>query len=168
MVEPDSDEKTVPPIMVTMDNRPGTREISRSMAPMALNATPVCKSISPISKKRAMGAREKLMALLNSIGMKTRPISPLMNRNVPRILAAKKAKATGRPMNIKTQTVPSRRMSALYHSMTLKSVRTVVVSLDPENPVFSYPEKKFDGQHGEGEGEEGDRYPIGDLQILVR
>jgi hypothetical protein len=117
MVEPDKDEKTVPPIMETMESRPGTREIIRSIAPIALKATPVCSRISPINKNRAIGAREKLIALLNSIGIRTSPMSPFINMNVPRIFAAKKANATGRPKNIAVQTVPRSSIRAKCHSM---------------------------------------------------
>ena len=63
MVEPEREEKTVPPTIETTDKRPGTREIIRSIAPMALKATPVWRSISPIHKNRAIGARLNLMAL---------------------------------------------------------------------------------------------------------
>ena len=63
MVDPESDEKTVPPTIETTASRPGTRAMSRSIAPMALKATPVCRRISPISKNRAIGASENLMAL---------------------------------------------------------------------------------------------------------
>ena len=117
IVEPDSEENTVPPTIDTIERRPGTREIILSMAPIALNATPVCSKISPISKNRAIGASPKFIALLNSIAINTNPISPLINKKVPKTFAAKKAKATGKPRNIATQTVPSINNRAKYHSM---------------------------------------------------
>ena len=51
IVEPESDEKIVPPTIDTMESLPGRREIIRSIAPIALNATPVWSRISPINKK---------------------------------------------------------------------------------------------------------------------
>ena len=98
--------------METTESLPGTRAIIRSIAPMALKATPVWRRISPISRNSGIGARVNLIALWNSAGMNTSPISPLMKRNVPSTLAAKKANATGRPRNIAVHTVPSSRMKA--------------------------------------------------------
>ena len=69
MVDPDRDEKIVPPTIDTTESRPGNLEIIRSIAPIALKATPVCSRISPISKKSAMGVNPKLMAVLNSKAM---------------------------------------------------------------------------------------------------
>ena len=117
IVDPESEEKMVPPTIETTANRPGIREIKRSMALMALKATPVCKRISPIQRNRQMGASVNLIALWNSSGISTRPMSPLMKRNVPRILAAKKANATGSPKNMAVQTVPSSNTRAKYHSI---------------------------------------------------
>ena len=80
IVEPDSEEKIVPPTIETTARRPGTREINLSMEPIALKATPVCNRISPINRNIAIGAKVNLMALLNSIGIITRPMSPLIKR----------------------------------------------------------------------------------------
>ena len=55
IVEPESEEKMVPPTIETTESRPGTRAMSRSIAPIALKATPVCNRISPISRNRAIG-----------------------------------------------------------------------------------------------------------------
>ena len=41
MVEPESEEKIVPPTIATSDSRPGTRAISLSTASIARAATPV-------------------------------------------------------------------------------------------------------------------------------
>jgi hypothetical protein len=41
MVEPEIAENTVPAITATTDRRPGTRQITRSMASIAFIATPV-------------------------------------------------------------------------------------------------------------------------------
>ena len=60
MVEPEIAENTVPATTATTERRPGTRQISRSMASMAFMATPVWKSTSPISTKNGIGVREKL------------------------------------------------------------------------------------------------------------
>ena len=41
MVEPERDEKIVPPVIATSDRRPGTRAINLSMASIARDAIPV-------------------------------------------------------------------------------------------------------------------------------
>ena len=43
-----------------MDSLPGTREIMRSMESMALKASPVWNSTSPIRTNKGMGVKEKL------------------------------------------------------------------------------------------------------------
>ena len=128
MVEPDSEENTVPPTIETTDNRPGTRAIRRSIAPIALKATPVCKRISPINRKSGIGASVNLIALCTSIGISTSPISPLMKSAVPSTLAAKKANATGMPRNMATHTVPSSKIRARYHSIAQKPESDAAVS----------------------------------------
>ena len=61
MVEPEIAEKMVPATTATTERRPGTRQISRSMASIAFIATPVWNSTSPIRMKNGMGVREKLV-----------------------------------------------------------------------------------------------------------
>ena len=61
MVEPEMAEKIVPATTATTDSRPGTRQISRSIASIAFMATPVWNSTSPIRMKNGIGVSEKLV-----------------------------------------------------------------------------------------------------------
>ncbi len=61
MVEPEIAENTVPATMAMTDSRAGTRRISSAKASIALSATPVWNSTSPISTKNGIGVSEKLV-----------------------------------------------------------------------------------------------------------
>ena len=61
MVEPEIAENTVPATMAMTESRPGTRRISSAKASIALSATPVWNSTSPISTKNGIGVSEKLV-----------------------------------------------------------------------------------------------------------
>ncbi len=123
MVEPDSDENTVPPITETTDSRPGRRTMSRSTASMALKAMPVWNRISPMSRNRGIGARAKLVSasmLLRTICAS--PASPPRNTQAPTMLTPRKANATGSPSAISRHSRPSMRARAAGHSMAQGAV----------------------------------------------
>src|SRR6187399_1964776 len=61
MVEPEIAENTVPATIAITERRPGTRRISSANASIALSATPVWNSTSPISTKNGIGVSEKLV-----------------------------------------------------------------------------------------------------------
>ena len=87
---------------------------------MALNMrapSPVWKKSSPIRRKSGIGTNAKeVSAPKPLLSMRTMPRSPPMKTQAPRMLAARKASATGIPSAISMTMLPSSRASALNHS----------------------------------------------------
>ena len=105
--------KVVPPKMLTMDSLPGTREISRSMALIALKARPVWNSTSPIKTNKGIGVNEKLVT--EEVVLRThcaRPASWPKKTQAPIKFTAKKANTTGAPIAMKKNKDPSIKIRA--------------------------------------------------------
>ena len=98
MVEPEIAENTVPATIAITASRPGTRRISSANASIALSATPVWNSTSPISTKNGIGVSEKLVIDCTALRAScASPGSPPRNSHAPTTLSARNANATGRP-----------------------------------------------------------------------
>src|SRR5262245_25313955 len=112
MVEPEIAENTVPATMAMTESRPGTRRISSANASIALSATPVWNSTSPISTKNGIGVSAKLVIDCTALRAScARPGSPPRKISAPRTLIARNANATGSPPAM-TATRPPNRSSA--------------------------------------------------------
>src|SRR5262245_38839696 len=158
MVEPEIAENTVPATIAITESRPGTRRISSAKASIALRATPVWNSTSPMSTKNGIGVSEKLVtdwtALRASCGS---PCSPPRNSSAPTMLTAMKANATDSPSPIKATRPPNRSTLASIQPIASSSDRGSFAAparvarhqaLQAENE-FTCQEKKADRQRGE-------------------
>src|SRR6185295_10778270 len=109
MVEPEIAENTVPATMAITERRPGTRRISSANASIALSATPVWNSTSPISTKNGIGVSEKLVTDCTALRESwARPGSPPRNSQAPTIFSARNENATGRPRPMMATSPPNR------------------------------------------------------------
>src|SRR6266851_2846980 len=108
MVEPEIAENTVPATMAMTDSRAGTRRIKSAKASIALSATPVWNSTSPISTKNGIGVSEKLVIDCTALRASwERPGSPPRKMMAPTTLSSRNAKATGSPSPITATRPPN-------------------------------------------------------------
>ena len=122
MVEPEIAENTVPATIAMTESRPGTRRISSAKASIALSATPVWNSTSPISTKNGIGVSEKLVIDWTALRASwARPGSPPRKSIAPTTLSTRNANATGRPSPITATRPPN--------SSRLPSIQVIRVQL---------------------------------------
>src|SRR5712691_9115554 len=108
MVEPEIAENTVPATIAMTESRPGTRRMSSVKASIALSATPVWNSTSPISTKNGIGVSEKLVIDCTALRASwERPGSPPRKTMAPTTLSSRNAKATGSPSPIAATRPPN-------------------------------------------------------------
>src|SRR5262249_33537438 len=101
-------ENTVPATMAITARRPGTRRISNENASIALSATPVWNSTSPISTKNGIGVSEKLVIDCTELRAScAQPGSPPRNSHAPTRLSTRNAKGPGRPRPITATRPPN-------------------------------------------------------------
>src|ERR1044072_5933893 len=108
-VDPEIAENTVPATIAITERRPGTRRVSSANAAIALSATPVWNSPSPISPKNGIGLSEKLVTDCTALrdGC-ARPGSPPRKSHAPTMLSARNANATGSPSPMMATRPPNR------------------------------------------------------------
>ncbi len=126
MVEPEIAENTVPATMAMTESRPGTRRISNAKASMALSATPVWNSTSPISTKNGIGVSEKLVIDCTALRAScARPGSPPRKKIAPTTLSTRNANATGRPSPMTATRPPNSRMLPSIQPIQLTDVASM-------------------------------------------
>src|SRR5262245_22564448 len=170
MVEPEIAENTVPATMAMTDSRPGTRRINSANASIALSATPVWNSTSPISTKNGIGVSEKLVIDCTALRASwARPGSPPRNSTAPTTLSARNAKATGRPRPIATIRPPNSRMLPSIQDMRVSAYRR---GLDAPGAVALEQaveaEHEFDRQQRERQRQQCQQPPLRKHQVLDR
>ena len=118
MVEPEIAENTVPATMAMTESRPGTRRISTANASIALSATPLWNSTSPISTKNGIGVSAKLVIDCTALRASwVRPASPPRKIAAPMMLMARNANATGSPTPMRATRPPNRMRLASVHAI---------------------------------------------------
>src|SRR5215475_2348158 len=166
MVEPEIAENTVPATIAITERRPGTRRISSANASIALSATPVWNSTSPIRTKNGIGVSENEVTDCTALRASwTRPCSPPRKISAPTMLMARNATATERPSPMIATRPPNRMRLASTQPMWLPDGR----GFEPTRALVEHAgeaERELDSEQREHDGEGGEQPPLREHQIL--
>src|SRR6185312_10284403 len=166
MVEPEIAENTVPATIAMTASRPGTRRMRSAKASIALSATPVWNSTSPMSTKNGMGVSEKLVTDWTELRAScARPGSPPRKSHAPMMFSARNENATGRPRPMTATRPPNRMRLASAQPMSpnrccfdAPRARRAYQAMEAEHE-FERDQHKADGQWCE-------QPPFGEHEIL--
>src|SRR5947209_5366109 len=166
MVEPEIAENTVPATMAMTESRPGTRRISRAKASIALSATPVWNSTSPISTKNGIGVSEKLVTDCTALRASwAKPGSPPRNSQPPTMLSARNANATGSPRPMRATRPPNRTRLASAQPISADRGRLVAPGARCAHQALKA-EHEFERDQREADRQRRKQPPFGKDEIL--
>src|SRR6188768_1416500 len=168
MVEPEIAENTVPATIAMTERRPGTRRMSSANASIALRATPVWNSTSPISTKNGIGVSEKLVTACTLLRAScASPGSPPRKSQAPTMLRARNAKATGSPSPMMATRPPNR--------IKLASTQPISADRGRFDAAFAWcaeqamkADDEFDRDQGEAYRQRCEQPPFGKHEVLDR
>src|SRR5205085_12369286 len=140
--------------------------MSAAMASIALSATPVWNSTSPISTKNGIGVSEKLVTDCTALRAScATPGSPPKKSHAPTILSARNANATGSPSPMMATRPPNRMRLASIQPMSADRGRFDAPRARRAHQAVKA-EHELDREQRKADRQRPEQPPLGKHQVL--